>query len=162
VKLLFLDIDGVLNAHEPHPNGYCGIIGGCRERFNMVMDECPDVQVVISSAWRYHVHNGQMNLNGLEELFLTHGLSVKGRIHGITDRDDIPQLDHWTDMPKEWWSQQGSKWRKGQIEHYVSVHRPDIFVVVDDLDLDVANLIKTDPKMGLSLGDAHDIIRMFK
>lgn len=25
MKLIFLDIDGVLNAHEKLPSGYCGI-----------------------------------------------------------------------------------------------------------------------------------------
>ena len=107
IKLLFLDIDGVLNAHKPHENGYCGITDFGRDCFNCVMAECPDVQVVISSAWRYHVHKGEMNMKGLEELFMAHGLNIQGRIHGVTEPDDAPPMGHWTERSKEWWTEQG-------------------------------------------------------
>lgn len=161
MKLLFLDIDGVLNAHKSHPNGYCGIIDSARAQFNRVMDMCPDVQVVVSSAWRYHVHNGEMNLKGLEELLLTHGLSVKDRIHGITDRDDAPPMGHWTEKTKEWWSEQGLKWRKQQIHDYVNGHKPAKWVVIDDLALDMPELVRTDADSGMNELHSIEIIERF-
>ena len=156
MKLLFLDIDGVLNAHKAHPNGYCGITDKGREHFNRIMDACPDVQVVISSAWRYHVHNGEMSLKGLEELLLTHGLSVKDRIHGITDPDDTPPMKHWTDYPKEWWTEKGLKWRRTQIYAYAKQHDPEMIVVLDDLALDMPELVHVASAFGC-INELHAI-----
>ena len=97
--IVFLDIDGVLNSHKPHPNGYCGISPECAQRFNHILDKFPDVKLVISSSWRYLVHSGSMTIIGLENLFLSHGLNFKGRIEGIT-REDI-EIDDGVYDPRE-------------------------------------------------------------
>jgi hypothetical protein len=52
MKPLFLDIDGVLNAHEPHPGSlYNGIRPDCMGRLNRVL-KATGASLVISSAWR--------------------------------------------------------------------------------------------------------------
>jgi|GEM_PF-2456142 len=168
MNLLFLDIDGVLNDHQDLGNGYSGISKAGRECFNMIMDHCPDVQVVISSAWRYHVHNGEMSKKGLEELLLTHGLKVKDRIHGITEPDPGNYRDgHWTEKPKEWWHEQGLKWRKCQIQAYISEcctfgwDGKDQFVVIDDLPLEMPELVHVATGTGMNQLHAIEVIERF-
>jgi len=165
MNLLFLDIDGVLNDHQDLGNGYSGISKAGRECFNMIMDHCPDVQVVISSAWRYHVHNGEMSTKGLEELLLTHGLKVKDRIYGITEPDPVEfRKGHWTEKPKEWWYEQGLKWRKGQIQAYVEQGRYDWvtkFVVLDDLPLEMPELVHVATGTGMNQLHAIEVIERF-
>jgi hypothetical protein len=44
--VIFLDIDGVLNGHQKHENGYCGIYPECVTRFNRLLDAVPNAMVV--------------------------------------------------------------------------------------------------------------------
>lgn len=50
MKVLFLDIDGVLNSHTKLANGYCGIEPKQVEMLNCLLDDIPDLKLVISSA----------------------------------------------------------------------------------------------------------------
>lgn len=52
MKLIFLDIDGVLNDHSRSSSGYCTIDSDKVELFNQILDAHPNARVVISSAWR--------------------------------------------------------------------------------------------------------------
>ena len=71
MKIIFLDIDGVLNqtgnaASLPFdPN--------CVMYLNHVIKET-GAHIVISSAWRYQILEGHMTLKGFEFLMKTHGL----------------------------------------------------------------------------------------
>lgn len=85
--MLFLDIDGVANNHVPHPNGYCGMTPECVARLNRVI-AATDCRVVVSSSWRYMVIGKAMTVRGLEYLFMTHGLDVRGRVLGVTPPDE--------------------------------------------------------------------------
>lgn len=60
MKLLFLDIDGVLNDHTRTPSGYCGIQADKVSHLNFILKEAPEVQIVISSAWRYIMLRGDI------------------------------------------------------------------------------------------------------
>lgn len=163
MKLLFLDIDGVLNGHKQFANGYTTIEPHGREHLNIILEKCPEVQLVISSAWRYHVHNGSMTLRGLEEMLLTHGLNVRGRIHGITDPDPVEfQEGHWTDKSREWWHEQGIKWRRQQIWNYLS-RIEDVLkvVIVDDIPLEIDDLVQVTSASGMNELNAIEIIERF-
>jgi hypothetical protein len=74
VKVLFLDIDGVLNGHQRHDNGYCGIDPGKVELLNGVIlaTRC---RVVLASAWRYMILGGDMTLKGFGHMLATYGAS---------------------------------------------------------------------------------------
>ncbi|MGV3617928.1 MAG: HAD domain-containing protein [Fimbriimonas sp.] len=89
-SVLYLDIDGVLNGHEKLANGYCGIRSDCVELLNRLLDDHPGLGIVVSSAWRYLVLAGSMTLDGLENLFLSHGLKCWGRVLGVTVSDADP------------------------------------------------------------------------
>ncbi len=159
--VLFLDVDGVANKHVAHPNGYCGMEWENVQNLNRVIAES-GCRIVVSSAWRYNVHSGAMTLDGLVNLFLTHGLNVYGNVVvGITRRDTSPEV---TD-------------RGAQIAEYVAEHRIERYAVVDDggykdlpngkkawTDLGILEhhhpAVITDGTVGLTIGDAVRLIQM--
>jgi hypothetical protein len=87
-KIIFLDIDGVLNDHKAYSNGYCGIKPSCVETLNSII-RASSADIVISSAWRYMTKNNTMTLQGLYYLLLIHGLEKDAKIVGVTQYDEI-------------------------------------------------------------------------
>lgn len=159
MKLIFLDIDGVLNAHEKLPSGYRGIGRAQADQFNRILESVPDAKIVISSAWRYLVLNGSMTIKGLQYLLLTHGVHCENRIHGHTTWDGARPDDP---NNREAWAKSGLLWRKEQIGQYVIEHSPTAFVVLDDLPIDVPNLVLTDADIGLTSADADRAIAILR
>lgn len=160
IQYLYLDIDGVLNRHDRHENGYSTMHPECLEPMNYLLRELPDMQLVVSSAWRYQVLNGHMTLKGLECLLLTHGLDCFGRIAGITCGDEAAtegEFTRKTTSPEywEWLAQHGHTVRARQIQQHVQEACANAFgqlayAVVDDLDLPLKRLVKTEPNQGLT------------
>jgi hypothetical protein len=113
----------VLNDHTPLANKYCGTRSQCVLVFNDLIDDLPDVKIVISSAWRYMILRGDVTLRGFEMLLKTHGLKVHERIIGCTGPDgrieDEP--DH---HDLEAWKTAGLRWRREQILDWVFEHNP--------------------------------------
>lgn len=72
MKVLFLDIDGVLNGHQRHANGYCGIDPGKVEHLNGIVAETR-CRIVLASAWRYMILGGDMTLKGFGHMLATYG-----------------------------------------------------------------------------------------
>lgn len=70
---VFLDIDGVLNSHNRHANGYCGCDIESVKILNSIV-EVTGAKIVVASAWRYFVLRGEMNVAGLGGLLCTHGV----------------------------------------------------------------------------------------
>lgn len=122
VKYIFLDIDGVLNDHERHANGYTGLKKANVDAFNWLLKLVPDHKIIISSAWRY------MGVTPLqfEYLLLTHGVDCSGRVKGFTRKDadkDEPRIE--------------------QIKDWLRENAPDAeWFAIDDLDLGVPSQIK--------------------
>lgn len=132
MKLLFLDIDGVLNwggtdaclgAGHPHNNAGLGYIGLCPERIarlNKIFAAHPDVKVVVSSTWRHSwIYGVYENFDELKELLKKHGITQE--IVGRT-------RSYFSSMP-----------RGGEIREYVENfkrYHPDetleAFVILDD------------------------------
>jgi len=142
VKIIFLDVDGVLNNCE-----YDKVAKSFRihpekiQRLNRLLKDV-DAHIVLSSSWRYFVHNGSMNLHGLEWLFRTHGLEV-GRLVDITPPDKEGET-------------------RGQtIDRWIKNHRGDryihleSYVVIDDMCQEefkehAGLFIRTNPALGLT------------
>jgi hypothetical protein len=86
-KFIFLDVDGVLNDHTKHPNGYCGIRPECMYHLNRIVAET-EARLVISSAWRYML-NSAMSVDGFRYMLMTYGLDESVHISGKTAIDEL-------------------------------------------------------------------------
>lgn len=157
-KTLFLDIDGVMNSVGSL--FYCGYLQwkaglshedslevGANRHFcpiaatalRLILKECPEVRIVISSSWRYSA------MDFVERLFLEHGLPWD-RVIGRTPK--------W------------GKIRGDEIAEWLSSNGPiDDFVIIDD-DTDMGDLlpylVHTDNTCGLTMRQAISIIARFR
>lgn len=143
--IVFLDMDGVLNSHDQHSNGYCGTTPAAVMVFNEVLRQT-EALIVISSAWRYMVPEA-MTLKGFEYLLLTHGVECKDRILDVTCRDEDLQP------------------RGLQIRHWLNEHGGDRrYVVLDDLDLGITEhghpFVQTDSAVGLRSEDGIRVVEI--
>lgn len=137
MRLLFIDIDGVLNTHWTFENGYCGIRPELADRLNTILKEVPDLQIVISSSWRYMILKGAMTLEGFTHLLSVCGISAWGRVHGHTE-EDCPKIPDHIDC------------RAYLINRYIAKHKPTSWVALDDLPLPIECFVRTDPSVGLT------------
>lgn len=158
MKLLFLDIDGVLNNHTPLESGYNGICQHRARLLNIILESVPDLQIVVSSAWRYMILEGAMTLKGFAHLLAIHGIKSHGRMHGHTEADVHPdnQPPH---SDRDAWNEMGLRLRAEQINRYVAQHKPEKWAVLDDLPLVIGNLFQTDSAVGLRLDIVTDLVR---
>lgn len=153
--VLFLDIDGVLNAHDFCPLARSGPIHRDKmDRLNWVLSGSGAV-VVLSSAWRYIVHRGEATVAGIDWLLRSHGLHA-GRLVGITRPDTlVSRVVTWDGSTV--WPQTDE--RGSQIRDWLAAH-PQYrrYAAVDDLDLGITAagvpLVKTDGAVGLTDADA--------
>ena len=161
MKILFLDIDGVLNAHEP----YDSVIGGNRiyhdkaMRLNRVL-LTTDAKLVLSSAWRYQIINGWSDLNGFAWLLRSHGI-IGDRLISHTAADTMHD-GTWDGVAGTWpiYNERGK-----QITDWLECHpesRDCRYVVLDDLDLGISEaghpFVQTDGKIGLTDQDTERLI----
>lgn len=159
MKYLFLDIDGVLNCHEPlDPEVMCGRIHQDKvNRLNRILRET-GAFLVVTSAWRYLVHRGEMNAVGLEWLLRSHGI-MQGRLLGIAKPDTMRADPNWD----------GKNWplhneRGQQISDWLAVPGTNCesYVVLDDLDLGISDsghsFIHVDGHEGLTDSQASEAI----
>jgi hypothetical protein len=157
MKVLSLDIDGVLNRHCRHGNGYCGIEPECVRWLNLILSELPDVKILIHSAWRYLVIGGRMDLKGFEYLLLTHGVNCEGRIIGHTDADSVRHHGPETRTADVAERSAQIAWAWGQM-----AREGGELVAVDDLPIRCKNTVQTDGVVGLTEADAQQILQMFR
>jgi hypothetical protein len=168
MKLLFLDNDHVLNCGDADrwPNGRLPLCKRQIGHLNRILAAVPDLMVVVSSAWRYLVHNGHMKLTGLEQLYMHFGADVQSRLHGVTDKDPYhhgdPEVEGWT---AEDWEREGLKWRDIQIAAYCERHDCYHIAVIDDLPLPIMRcadtLFQTKRDKGLTAKIADAVIQHF-
>lgn len=120
---IFLDIDGVLNGHDKHPNGYCGIDRESVALLNKIIT-ATSAKVVVSSAWRYFVLRGEMTLAGFGGLLCTHGLQwgCVVDVLGPDISDGMGGADRGAAI-KEWF----------KSRYCISHATP--YVAIDDMDL---------------------------
>ena len=158
MKIVFLDIDGILNAHEElDPNVMCGQIHTEKvECFNTILEHT-GAYIVLSSAWRYLIHRKEMTLEGLDWLLRSHGIYQK-RLIGITRMDTMVDLADSTDIPTPLMNERGaqiSDWLKENPEC-------DSYVVIDDMDLGISEaghpFILVEGSVGLTEQNVKDAI----
>lgn len=140
MNYLFLDIDGVLNTPSTFPlfDPYCVA------NFNNLLERTNSPKIIISSSWRYLIHNKAMTLTGLEHLFFTHGVKMEANsIVGITEKDEV------------------IKDRSDQIKTFVGLRSLKNWVAIDDfsLALPVSNYQKVLQSTGLTGFDVDSICR---
>lgn len=180
MRLLFLDIDGVLNAHEPlDPEVMCGQIH--KDKVMLLNDVLRQTGafLAVSSAWRYIVHRGEMNLKGFEWLLRSHGIHCNNRFIGITRTDTHRVVTHWDGRIESWVQdnergQQIADFMKGNghlnelgIEHYSPENKLgpiEAYAVVDDLDLGISDcghpFVQTDGAVGLRIEEAQQLVKL--
>lgn len=160
-KILFLDIDGVLNSHQsadyfhrvrgewnPYEE-FCPISVG---NLCTILEEVPDLKIIMSSTWRI----GIPNLEKLKEIFDALPTSIESSLikSRLIDKTPVHR-----DSP-----------RGLEIQEWVDVNKDkltkDFRMVILDDDSDMAHLkphlIQTNGVLGLTLLDAQKAIRVFK
>ncbi len=147
-KILFLDIDGVLNGHEDL--GAYSINPKCVEQLNYIL-MCTEAQVILSSSWRYLVISKEMTLRGFGVLLRSHGVQLSNGLLGHTRPDHISEND-----PDE---------RDRQILDWLKENRGDdliSYVALDDLPLPLLGPrhVQTNPYIGLTTEDADKAIEV--
>jgi hypothetical protein len=158
--VLFIDIDGVLNAHEWDPAVMCGQIHADKvARLNRVL-LTTGAEIVVSSAWRYIVLRGEMNPMGFEWLLRSHGV-LGDRLIGFTGPDTM-ERQPYTGDPTTWLPAPNE--RGLQISRWLSENGPRQYAVVDDLDLGITAaghpFVQTVGTVGLTDADADRLIRL--
>lgn len=158
MKVLFLDIDGVLNCMFPTPSpdhewvdldewryGFNPELVA-RLRFVMANTDC---KIVVSSSWRHHSNYApyQPSRNWRDVLAEKLRRTRDETFAGETSNDP--------------------KGRRGmEIREWLSKNEVDAWCVVDDETVDIEpyvdseNIVKTDMKCGLTIEDARRIIKV--
>lgn len=164
MKIIFLDIDGVLNSDRSIIGGNfrmerdadkfddyrikftkCTIDPICCDLINTVLREFPEASIVLSSTHRMHYEDGPNKLKELQD-YLTF-LGIDGsRLIGYT-----PRLH---------------KMRGEEIQAWLDAHpQVESYVILDDsndmLIQQAGNFVRTDPAIGISAENYKSITRLF-
>ncbi len=150
MKVIFLDVDGVLNNHLTSgrsPGGYVGVSDGLIRNLKKIVEET-GAQLVLSSDWRLIREDPE---RGEDYKYLTRKLLFTGHLRLSGHTDDIS------------WSKRGKEIRKYLKDH------PKIkeYVVLDDNCFGdfgkqelLEHLVLTDSKRGLTDDDVRRAIRI--
>ena len=143
-KIIFLDVDGVLNSKYTNarsPEGHVGVMDSKVKLLSKLVEET-NADVVISSDWRL--------IKDADYQYLINKLRYKGRIE---IRGETPNLS---------WSHRGT-----EIKSYLDDHPTDAWVVLDDIvfsDFEIVegHLVLTDPEFGLTEADVEKAKRILE
>lgn len=106
IKVVFVDIDGVLNDYKTNeytPDGYVGIDSDKVEMLSILCKEL-DLKIVLSSSWRKEIVN--KTIDGLYALskFSEYNLDIYGSTSfdgSISDAKRATQIKDWLDAHPE-------------------------------------------------------------
>lgn len=139
MKVIFLDIDGVLNIEtyreNPEVNYFENPISEVHMHLLAYLVKQTGAEVVLSSTWREYWECGEKQSDPfgiyINNLFEKYGLAIFDKTPEFRDRDD--EISEWL------------KLHEGQIENYV---------IIDDFDFEWSDknekhLIKTKDETGL-------------
>lgn len=178
-KIIFLDIDGVLNGHEFNAEAQSGNIRNeCVQHLNRII-RLTGAKIVLSSAWRYIVHGKQMTLKGFAYMLRTHGFIGIGNLIGVTVADETcTSCGYSAKIGKGKYDENGQpkckkcgaiSLRASQVstwlrQNHESDKRTIKYVVLDDDDLGFARaglpFVQTNPRVGLTRVTANRAIKL--
>jgi hypothetical protein len=141
MKILFLDIDGVLNhqMYESHHETGDSLDPRCTYQLTRVI-KATDCKLVISSTWRLNIIGGDFSLYGFETMLSACG--VKGaRVIGYTHNRGNSRFKQIMD------------WLKDSDFEIVK------YAIVDD-DTVCSGQVKPNHQHGLAPWDADELIRI--
>ena len=162
-KIVFLDIDGVLNSNfwnEKHQREISDgtLIDESKVKLLCKLIRDTDAQIILHSGWKYWFDSDLKPLcreaENLRNLLEKEGLTIAG----VTP-------DHATAEIKK--SKKFSLVKAGEILAWLSMHN-DVgsWVVLDDLDLHSAEIemhqVKTDQRVGLTIEDVEKAKRILQ
>lgn len=151
-KLLFLDIDGVLNNHAHSKDRHSFVPRICRGPAHILQElivRSGMAEIVIISSWRSYIHDGHMTLRGFELMLKSHGIQ-QARV-----ADVLPQynrsLSHLDD-------------RVVHLNNYIKGTglKDGDYVVLDDLKLNVKNHVQPHPHYGLTRVELDKALEILK
>lgn len=139
MKVIFLDIDGVLNTEayrkNPEVNYFDAPVSEVHIYLLEYLVKKTDAKIVLSSTWREYWEKGETQSDSfgvyINKLFEKYGLAIFDKTPELRDRDI--EISEWL------------KLHKGRIENYV---------IIDDFDFEWSDenkkhLVKTNDKTGL-------------
>jgi len=165
LKIIFLDIDGVLNDHHHYGNSYCRLKHECVMELARILEAVPEAKIIVTSAWRYLLHQEVFRSTGLEYMFCMFGMPYATAYSSVigftaTDEDTCIYLglsEPGAELDYEWLKENGELVRREQVYSVLKdltqldeKPSPITFVVLDDLDLQLDELIQTDGNVGLT------------
>jgi hypothetical protein len=120
MKIIFLDIDGVINPWRAEKDSSGRFGQKALENFKLILEAVPEAFIVISSTWRYHYTPSK-----IKEFFHEAGINPD-RILDITPdlRYDEGMIRHYPG-------------RNEEIEAWLNQH-PGVgkFAIIDDVDIE--------------------------
>lgn len=138
MKVLFLDFDGVINTFHSHTKGDGDTFSKlpCKN-LNKLLSKVPDLQIVVSSAWRMH------GVVRVVEILQKNGIDPT-RVAGITGDEPGP--------------------RGVQIQHWLNRNPTvtNIVIIDDDSDMEhlMNKLVKTNSFVGLTTKDVDSAVEI--
>ena len=155
-KILFLDIDGVLNTNwwEQKPSvdqyGY-GFDPRAVANLKKIIDET-GADIVISSSWKF------MGLTQMQEMW--EDRMLPGKLVGITPNTVSDELLLTADLDNmEFFDIRGY-----EIKEWLSKHKVDRYAILDDMDCmlpeQTLHFVQTNPMFGITQEDAEQVIKI--
>jgi hypothetical protein len=131
MKLVFLDIDGVLNDYERSwrevPDYNPEFVPTCVQNFNRIIRET-EARIVLSSSWRHLIHAGHMSLHGFQTLLRSHG--VRGELIGWT-RPDLCEEPRWKQIA-DWLRSPNHEGTAGESRSRLAGRKVERYCIIDD------------------------------
>ncbi len=164
MKVLFLDIDGVLNANGSYKadSESRNLDPRCVANLNRLV-QTTDCKIVLSSAWRYMILNGAMTIKGFQYMLRTHGVTKYLEIIDTLPADN--QLEFVAGSNK-------APGRGQAIHEWVEKAKPEAkpekWAIVDDLDVsygickECPNFVQTNPNVGLTEEDTTRLLEILR
>ena len=136
MKVIFLDIDGVLNTNSDRE------ISNDKLKLLSELVSKTGADVVLSSSWRNWWNNHKTNIPGSfitrwKKQFLDNNISIT-----LTTELECP--------------------KNLSIEKFIIQHDVKRYVVLDDEPIDTGNLVKTDAEQGLTQSDCLKAYQLLK
>ena len=136
MKVIFLDIDGVLNTNSDKE------ISNDKLKLLSELVSKTGADVVLSSSWRNWWNNPKINIPGSfitkwKKQFLDNNLSIT-----LTTELECP--------------------KNLSIEKFIIRHDVKCFIVLDDEPIDTANLVQTNGDVGLTQSDCQKAAHLLK